>query len=388
MAETHARNRRRRNPTYRILDDGEQIEGTWRPVFIKNGPSYHLADLKIYADGLIDCWGLVDLAGFREKIRTGWIATSIDESGQASAHHLASWQFHEPKSISPQQLLDEVEDTIAELQGQPTASERCIDALSLYVSDRSDANLVALREAYLAIPEHLRVYVLGDMDRKDWPLRALIAEPGEAMQSSRRSDQRAVTPEDKAAALRYFESTDFERKRWRETTHDGDPDGLPPAKRHPSIDCGFRFYGTGGWNMPDGDGFLSNSIPLPIDVDGVEYRSVTHAYWALSTDHPGAREAIRLAETPSDARRLALDAERREDWANVRLAVMIDLLRRKFDQYPKLGDQLLATGDARIRCRGALGTYWDTGADSRNWLGRALEVVRSELALDRARAED
>jgi predicted NAD-dependent protein-ADP-ribosyltransferase YbiA (DUF1768 family) len=67
---------------------------------------------------------------------------------------------------------------------------------------------------------------------------------------------------------------------------------------------------------------------------------------------------------------------------------MIDLLRRKFDQHPKLGDQLLATGDARIRCRGAFGTYWDTGADSRNWLGRALEVVRSELALERAQAED
>src|ERR1044071_3791621 len=38
-----------------------RIEGTWRTVFINNGGTHYLTDLKIYADGLIDCWGLVDL---------------------------------------------------------------------------------------------------------------------------------------------------------------------------------------------------------------------------------------------------------------------------------------------------------------------------------------
>jgi hypothetical protein len=49
------------NRRYRVLDDGERIEGTWRHVFTENGPTWFLAGLKVDADGLIDCWG--SLAG-------------------------------------------------------------------------------------------------------------------------------------------------------------------------------------------------------------------------------------------------------------------------------------------------------------------------------------
>ena len=49
------------NRRYRVLDDGERIEGTWRHVFTENGATCFLADLKVHADGLIDCWG--SLAG-------------------------------------------------------------------------------------------------------------------------------------------------------------------------------------------------------------------------------------------------------------------------------------------------------------------------------------
>jgi len=47
--------------TYRI-EDGERIEGSWRPIFIKNGDTSFLTALEIYADGMINAWGLVDLA--------------------------------------------------------------------------------------------------------------------------------------------------------------------------------------------------------------------------------------------------------------------------------------------------------------------------------------
>ncbi|MHB8719124.1 MAG: DUF7638 domain-containing protein [Candidatus Dormibacteria bacterium] len=53
-----------RNRTYRVLDDGERIEGVWRHAFIKNGDTYYLTDLKIYAYGLIGCWGMVDIEEF------------------------------------------------------------------------------------------------------------------------------------------------------------------------------------------------------------------------------------------------------------------------------------------------------------------------------------
>lgn len=48
--------------TYRVVD-GARIEGTWRPAFIWNGGTYYLTDLLIYADGKVDCWGLVGFGG-------------------------------------------------------------------------------------------------------------------------------------------------------------------------------------------------------------------------------------------------------------------------------------------------------------------------------------
>lgn len=83
--------------TYRIVD-GERIEGSWRHIFIKNGRTYFLSALKVYADGLIDCWGLVDFTTFQQKVASGWVATTFPQDAQASAHHLGAWRFNQPWS--------------------------------------------------------------------------------------------------------------------------------------------------------------------------------------------------------------------------------------------------------------------------------------------------
>src|SRR3954471_10389089 len=90
--------------TYRTAD-GVRIPGTWRHVFICNGGHYFLTDLFIYADGLIDCWGLVTVVELEEKLRTGWVATSFPEGGEASADELAEWKFREPRSWRTPELL-------------------------------------------------------------------------------------------------------------------------------------------------------------------------------------------------------------------------------------------------------------------------------------------
>ncbi|GAA1784180.1 hypothetical protein GCM10009682_02950 [Luedemannella flava] len=59
------------------------------------------------------------------------------------------------------------------------------------------------------------------------------------------------------------------------------------------------------------------------------------------------------------------------------------LLRAKFDQHPRLADVLVATGDARIDYS-AHSAYWSGGPKGRNWLGRLLELVRSEIVAQRA----
>jgi hypothetical protein len=138
--------------TYRDVD-GERVEGTWRPIFIHNGPTYFLADLLIFADGSIHCWEWVNLEGLRDKLKSGWVATTLESGAEASAHHLASWKFAKPQIwISAEQLLGEVADDIDRLNNRPDSTGRCLLALDQFLACRSEADRLALRASYPRTP--------------------------------------------------------------------------------------------------------------------------------------------------------------------------------------------------------------------------------------------
>jgi len=50
---------------------------------------------------------------------------------------------------------------------------RCIDAHEAYEQAPGEERREALRQAYEAVPEHLRMHC-GDMDSKDWPIRHIL----------------------------------------------------------------------------------------------------------------------------------------------------------------------------------------------------------------------
>jgi predicted NAD-dependent protein-ADP-ribosyltransferase YbiA (DUF1768 family) len=63
---------------------------------------------------------------------------------------------------------------------------------------------------------------------------------------------------------------------------------------------------------------------------------------------------------------------------------MADLLRAKYRQHPQLAAGLLDAGDAPLLAQDdpwVADGFW---GGARNWLGRVLEVVRSELAATQA----
>ena len=124
--------------THRVAD-GVRVPGTWRHAFIRNGGSYFLTDLFVYADGLVDCWGLVTLDGFAEKLRTGWVATDLEAGARVSAHEMAVWKFDEPHTwLTPELLLAEVRDTIDQLNGRPDSTDRCLAAVDAFLADRTE----------------------------------------------------------------------------------------------------------------------------------------------------------------------------------------------------------------------------------------------------------
>ena len=69
-----------------------EIEGISIPGIIFN-LDYHIIDLKVYSDGIIDCWEMVDLPIFQEKLKENWVVTSIPEGSQISIFELGRWKI-------------------------------------------------------------------------------------------------------------------------------------------------------------------------------------------------------------------------------------------------------------------------------------------------------
>lgn len=355
------------------MADGQQIPGTWRPIFIHNG-NYHLTELYIYADGVINCWGNVTLDELREKIRSGWVATGLPQGARASVHDLASWKFDEPTVwLTGDQLLGEVADEIDRLNERPDSTGRLQDAIRVYVADPSEENRLKVREMYEAVPAHHRMYVIGDQDLKDYPVRVLIADDGAQVSRAYGQDDEVVTAELRQRIIGYFEQR---QESWAKFEPKLTADG-PEIADAPTVTLVQRFFPR-GWPPDPGLLVLRNEFPAPLRVGGRTYPTVTHAYWALSASDPDLAAEIASAGRPYDAQKLGETAARRTDWHVHRVAVMAELLRIKFRQHPDLADLLTATKDARIDYQQIAAKFWSSQGG--NWLGRLLEVVRSEIA--------
>lgn len=110
---------------------------------------------------------------------------------------------------------------------------------------------------------------------------------------------------------------------------------------------------------------------------------MVHGYWALFAADRADHDRIRAAATAREARELGGAAAGRADWAARRVAVMAALMRAKFGQHPRLAELLVATGEGAILYTGISDApFWRDGGSrggGRNWTGRLLELIRSEL---------
>ena len=160
--------------------DGEiEVAGTYLHAFIHNGDVYFLSEIEIYADGQIDCWDLVDFETFKQKVRAGWVVTRIPEGAHVDMLGVGSFVAAEVLSfVEPEEFIKEVAEEIEELNGRPTAAERCREAFRAYQKEPTEAVKERLKQEYEAVPVHLRRSVLHDMDAKDFPIRRIIYAQG------------------------------------------------------------------------------------------------------------------------------------------------------------------------------------------------------------------
>lgn len=83
--------------------------------------------------------------------------------------------------------------------------------------------------------------------------------------------------------------------------------------------------------------------------------------------------------TAGQAKRRGYRVKLRDDWELVKLGIMEDLVRQKFNE-KTLGDMLLATGDAELVEGNDWGDkFWGVcDGEGQNMLGKILMKVRSE----------
>lgn len=137
-----------------------------------------------------------------------------------------------------------------------------------------------------------------------------------------------------------------------------------------------RFYGEHRW--------LSNFWPCQVSLEGIEFQHVEGAYVAAKTHDIDTRRRIAAVTNPGEVKRLGRTLTAlRSDWDQVKLGVMGDLLRQKFEPGSALARKLLATGDCLLIEGNTWGdTFWGIcDGEGQNQLGKLLMQIRSELTL-------
>lgn len=138
--------------------------------------------------------------------------------------------------------------------------------------------------------------------------------------------------------------------------------------------------------------FLSSMYPVKGGIEvgkDLVVPTVENGYQAAKFEDMQIRKAILGAPDGFVAKKTAdryqeLGVPVREDWEEIKVELMRDLVGRKFAQHPRLAQGLLETADEEI----VEGNTWDDNfwgvsppgnPEGQNWLGRILMETRQRL---------
>lgn len=136
-------------------------------------------------------------------------------------------------------------------------------------------------------------------------------------------------------------------------------------------------------SMKDANHLLASYSRHEFELDGGSWPSVEHYFQAMRFEDQALREAIRAADHPDHARKLAHKRRRkaRKDWAALQITYMTRGVYVKARTHPDVAEYLLGTGEQPIVETSQYDYFWGCGRDTRghNHFGRVLMAVRARL---------
>lgn len=126
---------------------------------------------------------------------------------------------------------------------------------------------------------------------------------------------------------------------------------------------------------------FSNFYPSAFVYEGRLYPTSEHAYQAARVNNIDNKTLISNAKTPVMAKRLGRKFHDRDDWRQVNLGIMTEIVKQKFSQNKDLMDILLSTDDALLEEGNSWNdTFWGVcKGRGENNLGKILMNIRSEF---------
>ena len=126
--------------------------------------------------------------------------------------------------------------------------------------------------------------------------------------------------------------------------------------------------------------YLSNFYSCPVQYDGLTYQNTEAAFQAAKCVDQNEREKF-IDLTPGCAKRLGRRVDLREDWNNVRIDVMKEVLICKFSQNLELKEKLIATGNEElIEGNNWNDRFWGVCRGvGQNHLGKLLMEIRRTI---------
>jgi ribA/ribD-fused uncharacterized protein len=124
--------------------------------------------------------------------------------------------------------------------------------------------------------------------------------------------------------------------------------------------------------------FLSNFYPVEIKLDGIVYPNAETAFQAQKTLDVEERRKFSMLKNPVQAKRLGRKVKLRDDWEEVKLEIMTEIVSQKFLQHPYLIEMLLQTGDEELVEGNKWGDrFWGVcKCKGENHLGKILMKIR------------
>jgi hypothetical protein len=166
-----------KKPYRRVAPSSDDVLGDSVPVLRVIGDAFELVHLFIFTDGQCQLGSdeiLVPIEHVQTMFDSGKICNTAPVGAKVILPGLGRFRTTtEFGNVAIQSRMSEIRDKHDVLNGRPSVIVTCAKLFETYQTNPSPVAREALRNAYEAVPEHLRCYC-GDMDTRDTAIRAVL----------------------------------------------------------------------------------------------------------------------------------------------------------------------------------------------------------------------